>query len=73
MPRLSKLGEHYDDHQSEITKAFAARGLVLVANNLDELRKAVIEARTRRPVLATTDPQALRSHLQTLLDGLVVQ
>src|SRR3546814_13248667 len=28
MPRLSERGEHYDNHQSEITEAFVARGLI---------------------------------------------
>lgn len=70
MPRLSKLGEHYDDHQAEITGAFAQRGLVLIANTLEELRQALIEARARKPVLATTDPQALLAHLETLTAGL---
>lgn len=70
MPRLSRLGEHYDDHQAEITAAFAARGLVLVANTPEEMRKALVEARSRKPVLATTDPQALRTHLEAFLAGL---
>lgn len=70
MPRLSKLGEHYDDHQAEITEAFARRGLVLVANTPDELRQALAEARVRKPVLATTDPQALLAHLDALTAGL---
>jgi UDP-N-acetylglucosamine--N-acetylmuramyl-(pentapeptide) pyrophosphoryl-undecaprenol N-acetylglucosamine transferase len=70
MPRLPKLGEHYDDHQAEITGAFAKRGLVLVANTTDELRTALLEARDRAPVLATTDPAALISFLQELLADL---
>lgn len=67
MPRLSTLGEHYDDHQAEITAAFAARGLVLVANTPDEMRQALAETRTRKPVLATTDPQALIGFLKDRL------
>jgi len=70
MPRLSKLGEHYDDHQAEITEAFAQRGLVLVANTPDELRAALATARTRTPVRATTDPQALMDFLSGLADRL---
>lgn len=70
VPRLSKLGEHYDNHQAEITEAFARRGLVLVANTPDELRQALAEARVRKPVLATTDPQALLAHLDALTAGL---
>ncbi len=67
IPRLSRLGEHYDDHQAEITEAFAARGLVLVANSVDELRAALAVARTRTPVMATTDPVQLIEFLRGLL------
>ncbi len=69
MPRLSTLGEHYDDHQAEITDAFAKRGLILVANTADELRQALRTARTRTPVLATTDPVALIEYLRACLAG----
>jgi UDP-N-acetylglucosamine transferase subunit ALG13 len=64
MPRLSAHGEHYDDHQAEITDAFARRGLVLVANSKDELRQALADARNRPAVVATTDPQALIAFLE---------
>jgi UDP-N-acetylglucosamine--N-acetylmuramyl-(pentapeptide) pyrophosphoryl-undecaprenol N-acetylglucosamine transferase len=70
MPRLSKLGEHYDDHQAEITEAFVKRGLLQVANTVDELREALRLARTRKPVLATTDPQDLMNFLRARLDEL---
>lgn len=70
VPRLSSLGEHYDDHQSEITEAFAKRGLVLVANSVDEMRAAVAQARVRKPVLATTDPRELTAFLESLVASL---
>jgi UDP-N-acetylglucosamine transferase subunit ALG13 len=64
MPRLFKLGEHYDDHQEEITSAFHARGLIAVANSVDELRAALAEVRAREPVIVTSDPAALAEHLR---------
>lgn len=64
MPRLATRGEHYDDHQSEITSAFVQRGLILMANTVDELRVAVAEARTRAPVVATSEPAALIEFLE---------
>lgn len=67
MPRLSKLGEHYDDHQSEITEAFAARGLIQVAHSTAELRAAIVAAQARPRVQATTDPAELMAHLETML------
>jgi UDP-N-acetylglucosamine transferase subunit ALG13 len=59
MPRLFELQEHYDDHQAEITSAFAKRGLIGVAKSEEELAAALQEARERTPVLATTDPSEL--------------
>jgi UDP-N-acetylglucosamine transferase subunit ALG13 len=51
LPRLFELGEHYDDHQAEITTAFAARGLIGVARSEEELASALEEARRREPVM----------------------
>jgi UDP-N-acetylglucosamine--N-acetylmuramyl-(pentapeptide) pyrophosphoryl-undecaprenol N-acetylglucosamine transferase len=64
MPRLASRGEHYDDHQEEITSAFAKRGLVLVANDVTQLREAFATARTRAPVVATSDPSELIEFLR---------
>ena len=70
MPRLHRLGEHYDDHQSEITAAFEKRGLIQVAQSVGDLRAALIEARSRSRVLATTDPKQLVDYLDQRLAGL---
>ena len=67
VPRLSSLGEHYDDHQSEITLAFAARGLIQVAMTEDELRAALLAVPDRKRVSATTEPKALIGFLNELL------
>ena len=70
VPRQFALGEHYDDHQQEITQAFAARGLIEVANSPDELTRALQTVRERPPVLATTDPDALTAYLAALFSDL---
>jgi UDP-N-acetylglucosamine transferase subunit ALG13 len=67
MPRLFEKGEHYDDHQKEITRAFAARGLVAQANTLEELAIALKTVRGRAPVSATTNPSGLIGHLSKIL------
>jgi UDP-N-acetylglucosamine transferase subunit ALG13 len=67
MPRMMDKGEHYDNHQAEITNAFAARGLIAVANSPDELREALKIVRARTPILATTDPQELLEYLTIIL------
>ena len=53
VPRLFENGEVYDNHQAEITSAFAERGLLAVANSVDELTTALKTVRGRPPVVAT--------------------
>lgn len=67
LPRLHALGEHYDDHQLEITEAFETRGLLRVARSVDELREALTEIRDRPRVMATTDPQELIEFLNGVI------
>ncbi len=67
VPRQFELAEHYDNHQAEITHAFAARGLIHVANTADELAAALDAARSRPPVIVTSDPAALIEHIKKLL------
>lgn len=67
MPRLFELGEHYDNHQAEITEAFVQRGLIGMAKSEEELAAALKQARARTPVLATTDPSELKAYLEALL------
>ncbi len=67
MPRLFRNAEHYDDHQEEVTGAFAARGLISVAHTTEELSAAIVDWRERLPRMATSDPAALRSHVSRLL------
>ena len=70
MPRLFQRGEHYDDHQAEITEAFVARGLIWSANSLEELKTALADARSATPRMATTDPAELIAYLNGLLEPL---
>jgi beta-1,4-N-acetylglucosaminyltransferase len=44
MPRLRKYGEHADDHQIELAHALSEMGVVLVANEVDELQERVAQA-----------------------------
>lgn len=66
MPRLLENGEHYDNHQAEITSAFAARGLIAVANSADELAAAIKSMRAATPVSATTNPVQLLRYLDDI-------
>lgn len=68
VPRSFERSEHYDDHQQEITNAFAARGLVIPANTPEELACALIAARAATPVMATTNPTKLIEYLNAVLE-----
>lgn len=68
MPRRFSLGEHYDDHQEEITQAFYARGLIELADAPGELLEKIELWRSRTPLMATTDPAELTRYLQNKLE-----
>jgi UDP-N-acetylglucosamine--N-acetylmuramyl-(pentapeptide) pyrophosphoryl-undecaprenol N-acetylglucosamine transferase len=68
VPRLTKLGEVYDDHQLEITEAFEKRGLVQVANTAEELAAAVLATKDRGRMVATTEPTGLTKFLEQVVE-----
>lgn len=63
VPRRFARGEHYDDHQAEITTAFAERGLVVEAEEADDFARVLAEARARPQRFVTTDHGPLIAHL----------
>ncbi|MDT9598012.1 beta-1,4-glucuronosyltransferase WelK [Sphingosinicella rhizophila] len=67
MPRRPDLGEHYDDHQREIVTAFAAHGLIEVAEGPGDLQAALERALNATPQRATTDPSKLISRLDVFV------
>jgi len=69
IPRRYELGEHYDNHQSEITETFRDRGLLEIADTPEEFARALERVKSREPVRATTDPSALIEHLREWIDG----
>ena len=69
VPRQSTRGEHYDNHQNEITTAFAARGLIRTANTKEELVAALQLVATTPRVAATTDTTQLNAFLTETLEG----
>lgn len=56
MARLQEFGEHYDDHQKDITKAFADMNLISVAKDEHDLARAVAEAKSRPRKTVNIDP-----------------
>ena len=65
VPRRYELGEHYDNHQAEITENFRKRGLIEVADTPEEFALAMERLRQREPIRATTDYSALMAYLDS--------
>jgi UDP-N-acetylglucosamine transferase subunit ALG13 len=66
MPRRADLGEHWDDHQQEILRAFSARGVIEVAEDAEGLQPALERALAKPAPRARNDHTALIERLQTL-------
>ncbi len=56
MAREFKYGEHYDDHQRDITKAFADMELISVAKDENDIKRAIDEAKSRPRRTVNIDP-----------------
>ena len=69
IPRLFEHGEHYDNHQKEITDAFAARGLILTASSQQEFEQALEQCHSFIPQSACTDYSELAVRLAQIVDG----
>jgi UDP-N-acetylglucosamine--N-acetylmuramyl-(pentapeptide) pyrophosphoryl-undecaprenol N-acetylglucosamine transferase len=69
VPRRFARGEHYDDHQYEITSAFAARGLILTSNSQEEFDAALVRWQTQEPIMATRDTSEMVAYMAGLLEG----
>jgi UDP-N-acetylglucosamine transferase subunit ALG13 len=67
VPRRFALGEHYDDHQCEVTAAFQQRGLITVARDSEDFAEALERARQCEPVRAALDPTELMDYLISAL------
>lgn len=50
MPRLSKYGEHVDDHQVQIVEMFSEVGYILKLDENDDLDKAIKEIKKKKMV-----------------------
>jgi UDP-N-acetylglucosamine transferase subunit ALG13 len=67
VPRRFHRTEHYDDHQLEITSAFAGRGLIKVVDTQDEFDAALLAWQSEDAQVATRDPSEMLGHLRELL------
>jgi UDP-N-acetylglucosamine transferase subunit ALG13 len=56
MARRQEFGEHYDNHQKDITNAFLKMDLISVAKDEYDLARAIEEARARPRKIVEIDP-----------------
>lgn len=68
VPRRFSRGEHYDDHQWEITQAFTDRQVLTMVGDDDDFIGALTRARAAEPGCATTDLTALTGFLKQRVD-----
>ena len=67
VPRKFELGEHYDNHQSEITAALEKRGLIAIANTDEDFGAALEKVKSMPSHYATIDPTELIEFLKNEL------
>lgn len=48
-PRLKEYGEHHNDHQCQIIDSFSEKGYILSCNNVDEMKKALMDCKNFIP------------------------
>lgn len=68
VPRSYELGEHYDNHQEEIASSFAQRGLVMLARDSRQFRKALRAAPDFNVTPVTTDYRQLIDELRRFVN-----
>ena len=73
MPRQAQYGEHIDDHQREFAKALAADGLVVVAEEADDLQAAISEALAKQMARDGAKRGAGQPHLIALVAETLVR
>jgi hypothetical protein len=74
MPRLSRLGEHIDDHQVDLARALDDRGRVKRVDDARELRRAILWLRDRPSALSIMDapePRAIGIIGRAIQDAVV--
>ncbi|MGB3166566.1 MAG: glycosyltransferase [Alteraurantiacibacter sp.] len=68
VPREFSRGEHYDDHQREITDAFVACGLVATPRDGESLSDALVRMRALQPRIVRTDYGPLVERLDAIIE-----
>lgn len=67
VPRLARLGEHVDDHQSELTRSLEEHGHVIAVWEIERLPEAVASVPPRGPAASPGDGALARAVRLSLL------
>lgn len=73
IPRSAALGEHYDDHQSEITDNFQRRGLIETAHDVASFAEALERVKKLPLVKIRMNHERLIAFLRTEIDALTLR
>jgi len=72
VPRRHEFGEHVDEHQAELTRALAQRGVVVAVWDTAKLAELVATAPPRRKWVDAVDP-SLATEVRAALGGSTAQ
>lgn len=69
VPRLSKYGEHQNDHQLQIASVYADKGYILVMNDNDDIDKKYEELKDFKPKKFVSNNKIFVSNLKKYIIG----
>ncbi len=70
VPRLAKYGEHVNDHQIEITAEYVNKGLILMAQTVEELNTALNNIDNFKPEKFISNNQNFIEQLEEIIGDL---
>lgn len=68
--RLSKYGEHVNDHQTQIVEMFAKEKYILELKDFSKLGKLIEKSKSFKPKKFVSNTQNLIEHLEDYIDNL---
>ena len=72
IPRYSKYGEHVNDHQTDIVRAFNDKGYIIGINEVEELESAIKKLESFTPNKYNSNSNKLTSIIEEYIDNLDV-
>ena len=58
VPRYKKYNEHVNDHQIETIRIFEKKGYVLLAENVEDIEKTLLQVKDFKPVIYEKDQKS---------------